>query len=108
MKRQKHFYNHLIELDTLSNELDTLALSTAQKEELLEIAHVHVHQSIMDAILMQLKDSDKKTFLELVAVGADEKIWKHLNEKVEKIEDKIVDAADGVKKVMKEDIAKIR
>jgi len=47
-------------------------------------------------------------FLELVAEGKDKKIWEHLNDKVEKIEDKITVAAKQIKREMKEDIRNIK
>ena len=49
-----------------------------------------------------------KRFLELMAEGRDEKIWEHLNAKVEKIEDKIVIAAKQIKQEMREDIRKVK
>ncbi|KKR87041.1 MAG: hypothetical protein UU34_C0008G0065 [Candidatus Curtissbacteria bacterium GW2011_GWA1_41_11] len=107
-KLQKHFYSHLVDLDSLESDLDLLTLSKSEKDELLELAHVHVHQTVMDAILNELNDADKKRFLELMAEGRDEKIWEHLNDKVEKIEDKITIAAQSIKKEMREDIRKIK
>ena len=107
-KLQRHFYSHLVDLDSLESDLDLLTLSKSEKDELLELAHVHVHQTVMDAILNELNDADKKRFLELMAEGRDEKIWEHLNDKVEKIEDKITIAAQSIKKEMREDIRKIK
>ena len=107
-KLQKHFYSHLVDLDSLESDLDLLTLSKSEKDELLELAHVHVHQTVMDAILNELNDYDKKRFLELMAEGRDEKIWEHLNDKVERIEDRITIAAQSIKKEMREDIKKIK
>ena len=107
-KLQKHFYSNFVDLDSLETDLDLLTLSKSEKDELLELAHVHVHQTVMDAILNELNDADKKRFLELMAEGRDEKIWEHLNDKVEKIEDKITIAAQSIKKEMREDIRKIK
>src|SRR3989344_6088576 len=107
-KLQKHFYSNLVDMDTLESDLDFLTLSKSEKDELLELAHVHVHQAVMDAILSELNDADKKRFLELMAEGRDEKIWEHLNNKVERIEDRITEAAHAIKKEMREDIKKVK
>ena len=101
---KKHFYSHLVNIDSLVSDLDTLDLTEKQKKELLEIAHLHMHQTIIDEVLSQLSEEDKKVFLELLASGEDKKIWKHLNEKVEKIEDKISLAAKQVEKELKADV----
>lgn len=104
----KHFYSHLIDLDPLIADLDLLDITPGEKKELEELAHVHMHQAIMDSILSELSEADKKKFLELAVHGEDEKIWKHLNSKVEKIEDKITLASEQVKKELREDIKKVR
>lgn len=104
----KYFYSHLISLDLLSQDLDTLNLTKKEKQELMDLAHTHTHQRITESILSLLSDEDKKKFLELLAYGKDEKIWKHLNEKVEKIEDKITDASKSIEKELRSDIKKIK
>jgi hypothetical protein len=104
----KFFYSHLLVIDSLFSKLGDLDLTDEQKKELEDIAHVHIHQTIVDAILSELTETDKKKFLELLAYGDDEKIWEHLNDKVEKIEDKITEAAEGVKKDLALDIKKIK
>lgn len=107
-KTGRYFYSYLIDVDSLLFDLASLTLSESEKKELLELAHIHVHQAVMDAILSQLKDPDKKRFLELIATSDDEKIWSHLNKKVEKIEEKITNAADSVKAELREDIQKVK
>lgn len=102
----KYFYSHLVNIDSLVSDLDQLDLTSSQKKELLEIAHVHMHQTIIDEILSQMGEDDKKTFLELLATGDDKKIWKHLNSKVEKIESKIASAAKQVERELSQDLKK--
>lgn len=103
-----YFYSHLVDLDSLFSELDVLDLTAEQKKELKNLAREHVHQTVIDTILSQLSETDKKRFLELVALGESEKIWKHLNEKAKKVEEKIRDASEQIKKELKEDIAKVK
>lgn len=104
----KFFYNDLVAIETLFEELDTLELNENEKRELQEIAHTHIHQSVIDAVLSHLKEDDKKKFLELLAAGEDGKIWEHLNTRVEKIEDKIKAAAAQTKKELASDIKRIK
>lgn len=104
----RYFYSHLTDTDSLTSDLAELDLTESQRKELLEIAHVHTHQAVVDAILSELSDKDKKKFLELLALGSDDEIWKHLNEKVEKIEDKITDVAKQVKRELREDVKKVK
>ena len=106
--KSKHFYSSLVDLDDLLADLNIIEATEREKEDLGDIARINLHQAIIDRILSELTDSDKKKFLELVASGEEEKIWDHLHSKVEKIEDKIVDAADQLKRELKEDIKKIK
>ena len=103
-----YFYSHLVDLYSLFGELDLLSLTKAERKELESLAHSHVHQAILDTILSHLTDDDKKKFLELVVLGDSDKIWSHLHERVEKIEEKIKDASEQIKKELKEDIAKVK
>lgn len=106
--KTNYFYSHLIELDSIFAELENLELSGEEREELAELAHVQVHQAVVDRILSHLSDVDKKRFLELMILGEDEKIWEHLRDKVEKIDDKIKDAAKQIKVELKADIKKVK
>ena len=108
MNNPKHFYSHLVDLGDLESELGVIDVSGQEKDELMDIAHIHLHEAIIDTILSHLSEADKKKFLELMAFGEDEKIWDHLNSKVEAIEEKIGDAAKQVKKELKEDIRSVK
>ncbi|MBI4037979.1 hypothetical protein HY382_02970 [Candidatus Curtissbacteria bacterium] len=106
--RPKHFYSQLVSLEDLETDLGLTTVSGSEKEELMDLAHINLHAAIIDTILFHLTDSDKKKFLELMALGEDEKIWEHLNSKVEKIEEKITDTAKQIKSQLKEDIKKVK
>lgn len=104
----KFFYSHLVNIESLEEDLGTLKVTDGEKTELMDLAHIHIHQAVIDTVLSQLKEEDKKQFLEHLTFGEDEKIWKHLESKVENIEDKIKSAAEQIKKELKEDIQKIK
>lgn len=105
---KKYFYSHLIQIDILDKDLSNLNLSKNEKKELLELAHKNVHHEVMDTILSQLSEEDKKRFLILFSQDKHEKIWKHLNEKTEKIEEKIKQAVDQIRMELAEDIKKLK
>lgn len=104
----RYFYSHLVDTDSLTSDLTELELTEGQKKELMEIAHIHTHQAVVDAILSELSEDDKKKFLELLSMGSDDEIWKHLNNKVAKIEDKITEVAKQVKRELREDAVKVK
>src|SRR3990167_7193576 len=105
-KPTKHFYTTIVNVEEVVNDLDLLNLTKDEKKELAGLAHLNLHTAIVDAVLSELSSADKKIFLELLERDEHEKIWKHLNEKVENIEDKITAAGEQVKKELRQDIKK--
>lgn len=99
-----NFYSHLIEIDSIIIELDKMDLSGEQKHHLAELLDSSLHHTILDAILSELKEDDKKVFLKHVDEGDNEKIWEFLNGKVDHIEEKIKKAADQLKVELHKDI----
>lgn len=106
-KTKNHFYSSVVDINEVIVELDGLDLNRSEKKELAELAHLNLHTAIVDAVLSELSSVDKKIFLELLAGDEHEKIWQTLNEKVEKIEEKITMAGNQVKKELREDIKNI-
>ena len=101
---QKHFYTHLIEIESLIVELDALNLSDTEKHHLAELVDSSIHHTILDVILSELSESDKKVFLDHLESNDHSKIWNHLNNKVDNIEDKIKSAAEDLKGELHKDI----
>ena len=60
----KHFYSFIIETESLFLEIDSLEISTEEKQHLKSLADSHIHHSILDTILSELMPHDKKLFLE--------------------------------------------
>ncbi len=100
----KHFYSYLIEHDTLIIELDNLELSKKEKEHLISIAESSIHYVVIDTVLTELPQKEKKTFLDNLKSADHEKIWKHLFKKTDDIEEKIIKAVNNLKKQLKEDM----
>lgn len=102
MKQQ--FYTHLIEIESVTSELDKLDLSQEQKIHLTGLIDSSLHHTILDAVLSELSDSEKKVFLNHLKEDDHSKIWKFLNEKVDNIEEKIKRAAGDLKSEIYKDL----
>lgn len=100
----KHFYSHLIEIESIEIELDKMDLTKEQKMHLAGLVDSSLHHTILDAVLSELGPQDKKVFLEHLEENDHNKIWQFLNDHVNKIEDKIKKAADDLKQELHKDI----
>lgn len=104
----KYFYSHLIKIESILTELDKLDLDYQQKHHLTKLLDSSLHHTVLDAILSQLSDQDKRSFM-LHLKGEDEdKIWEFLNKKIEKVEEKIKKAAEDLRNQLHEDIKKAK
>jgi Mg/Co/Ni transporter MgtE len=101
---KKHFYHDIIEIDSVFVELDNFDFSDDEKQYLGRLVDANLHHTILDAILSELNEADKKQFLNHLQKDEQTEIWELLNNRVEKIEDKIKQAAEEVKKELHEDI----
>ncbi len=101
---KKHFYSHLVSMDTVVVKLDELGVTEDQKAHLLELIETNLHHTVMDLILSELTEEDKKIFLSHVIYNDHSRTWEHLFEKVEKVEAKILDAAESLKEELHQDI----
>ena len=68
MSKHHHFYHHIVIIDSVHVGLDSLELEPHEKEELVMLAENNLHHAILDAILSELEEGDKKVFLALVLI----------------------------------------
>jgi len=101
---KKHFYSHLVEIDTLHVELDSLEMEEHEREEVKELIENNLYHTILDAILSELSEDDKRQVLSHLSEDDHEKTWSLLNKKVENIEEKIKKTADALVKELHHDI----
>ncbi len=99
-----YFYSHLIEIDSVFEQLDKMGLSNEEKLHLGQLLDSSLHHTILDAILSELSDSDKRAFMQHLSEGKHDQIWKFLNEKAIGVEDKIKKVAKDLKQELYEDI----
>lgn len=100
----KQWYSHLVEIESIIVELDQMNLSSEEKLHLAKLIDSSLHHTILDAVLGQLSDSDKRKFMNHLTENDHDKIWKFLNEKVDGIEIKVKKAADQLKEELSKDL----
>lgn len=98
------FYSHLIEIESVAEELDKMDLNPDQKLHLAQLLDSSLHHTILDAIFSQLSEEDKKVFASHLQEGRHEKIWKFLQEKIDHVEDKIRAVAKDLKEQLHKDL----
>lgn len=101
---KKHFFSHLIEIDTLHIELDSHSFNDDQKDEILKLIDESIYHTVLETILSELSEEDKKIFLSHLVGDDHGKVWEFVSEKVENIEGKIIKAAEEIKKELHGDI----
>lgn len=105
---KRHFYSHLIEIDSLYISLHLLDMKKEEREELVVIVESSVHHVVLDTVLSELSESDKKTFLSHVAAEKHDNIWNLLQTKTKNIDKKILRAIEKLKKDLHKDIVKVK
>lgn len=100
----KKFYSHLIEIESLTIELESLDLEDHEKHQLAQLVDSNIHNVVMDTILSKLSEGDKRKFAEIVLTDDSKKIWDFLNEKTDGVEKDIKKAASDFKKKLHEDV----
>lgn len=105
---KKLFFNHLVEIESVIVELDKMDLSDKERLHLASLIDSSLYHTILDAILSELGEEDKRLFLMHIQSDDHDKIWQFLNEKVDNIEEKIKKASEGLVKEMHEDVRKAK
>lgn len=104
----KKFYSHLVEIESLTIELDELDLSEKQRIHLAQLIDTSIHHTVLDAIFSELSDKDKIELFKHLTQEDNDKIWEFLNSRVENVEDKIKKVADELRDQLKKDISEAK
>lgn len=107
MATKKHFYSHLIETESITIRLNEMGMTEGEKMHLITLMESSLHHVVLDAILSELSEEDKRLFLKEVASNDEDVIWEFLKKRVDNIEDKIVKTAEELKKELHEDINEV-
>jgi len=100
----KHFYSHLVKIESLTFELDKLEMEDHHKKDLAEIIDTMIHQTVMDVVLSNLSQEDQHQFVHKLKTEDPKEVMKFLNQRVDNIEDKIHQALEELKKELHSDI----
>lgn len=104
----RQFYTHLVEIQSIIVELDKMDLSSDEKLHLAHLVDSSLHHTILDAILSELPEEDKKIFIRHLHEDNYDRIWQFLNDRVDNIEEKIKKAAEDLKYEIHEDLKKAK
>lgn len=102
--KKRHFYSHIVETSSISLSLGEMDLTPKERKELIHLAEITMHKTIMDLVLSHLSEEDKRQFLLHVANNHHERVWNLLKEKIDNIEEKIEKAAHDMKKQLHKDV----
>lgn len=109
MKKQKHFYTHLVETSTISLSLaEGTKMSHGERMHLISLADETIYHAIVDAVLSELSEPDKKIFLLHLSMDEHDKIWELLLQKIVDVEEKIKLVAEQIKKELHNDIKEVK
>lgn len=100
-----YFYSKFITIDSVVEELHSLDLSQEEKVHLASLVDSTLHHAILDEVLSNLNEDDKKLFLKLLSKDTEhDKLMEFLETKVEGIEEKIKKVSDELVVQMKKDV----
>lgn len=101
----KIFFQKYVVMEELISEIDKLELSPEEKHHLSALVDSSLHHAILDEILSNLSNEDKKLFLhEMNKDPESEKLVDFLKDKIDNIEDKISKVSDQLVSELHEDV----
>jgi hypothetical protein len=106
--KSKHFYSHLIETTDITVELAEMELTSDERVHLISLVDANIHSTIVNTVLSNLTEEDKRIFLKNLVANNHEIIWIHLKGKTKNIEGKIVKSVKALKKEFYKDINEMR
>ena len=106
--KKKFFYSHLVETSSISLELADMEMSSDERLHLVSLVEANIHSLVVDSVLSELPEEDKKVFLKNLLSDDHEKTLKHLKTKIEKLEDKIKKAVEDIRQEFLKDLAEAK
>ena len=106
--KNKYFYAHLTETTDIVLELGELDLSPEERVHLLSLVEANIHSAVINTVLSNLNEENKKIFLRNLISNDHPKTWEHLSKSTEDLENKIKKTIDSIKKELLKDISKAR
>lgn len=107
-KKQNHFYHSIVSMESLRVRLDLFEFSPEERERLMEVAERTLHHSILDLVLSELNEEDRKLFLAHHAAEDHDEVWRLLTGNIKNIEKKIKVTAESVSHKLHKDLKKLK
>lgn len=99
------FYTKIIKIESVIEQLHNLDLSDEERIHLANLVDSSLHHIILNEVLTNLNDDDKRTFLKLLHQDPEsEQLMEFLQEKIENIEEKIKKVSEELVLQMHKDI----
>ncbi len=102
--KKKYFYSHIVDTASITIELADMDMTPDERIHLIALAETNVHHAVLDTVLSELPEEDKKEFLIHLRDDNHEKIWELLKVKVKNAEGKIKKTAEEIIKELHKDI----
>lgn len=106
--KHKHFYAHLKETTDIVLELGELDLTPEERMHLLSLIDANIHSAVINTVLTNLDEKNKKVFLSNLVKNDHSKTWEHLNSATKNAEERIVETIKSIKKEFIKDIKKVK
>jgi hypothetical protein len=100
----KHFYSHLIEIHEIYLSISEMELAEVERGHLTSLAEANIHATVINTVLPELSNEDKKVFLRNLLADNHDETWKHLSSRVKNIEEKLSKSLKDLKKELLKDI----
>jgi len=94
--------------DKIILELETLSIEKDEKEKILKLVDEIAELKLLDVIFEKLESKDKELFMEQLHGGSAQVVAQLLREKIENIEDVLVERAQILEKEIVADIRNLR
>ena len=106
--KQKQFYWSLVETTDITLELGEIDLTPEERIHLLSLVDANIHSAVINTVLSELSNENKKIFLNNLASDDHDITWKHLRKETKNLDGKIIKAVSALKKEFLNDIKKER
>lgn len=87
--KHKHFYSHLVEISDITLELADMDLTQEERVHLLSLIDANIHSAVINTVLSELSEDEKKTFLQNLVMDDHILIWTHLSRNIKDVDEKI-------------------
>lgn len=102
--KQKYFYSHIVATADISLALGNMDMPSEDRIKLIALAEENLHHAVIEAILSQLSEEDKKHFLLHLSRNDHEKVWILLKDKLNDAEGIVMRISKEIKDEMHRDI----